>query len=137
MRLIGNILWFIFGGFAMGLAWWIFGLIAFITIIGIPWGRACFMLGRFAFWPFGYEAVNRRIINKRDDIGTGCLGAVGNIIWFIFAGIWLAIGHVTLALAFFVTIIGIPFGIQHVKLAVSSLFPIGQTVVHRDWHRSL
>jgi uncharacterized membrane protein YccF (DUF307 family) len=128
-RLLGNILWFVLGGFIMGLAWCLLGVLAFITIIGIPWSRACFVIGLFAFWPFGKEAVSRKNINKQDDVGTGALGLVGNVIWFFLAGIWLAIGHLTSAVLCFVTIIGIPFGIQHVKLAVISLAPIGQTIV--------
>lgn len=129
MRSIGNFLWFIFGGFFMGLAWWFFGMLAFLTIIGIPWGKACFVIGQFTFLPFGREAVSRRELNHKDDIGTGTLGFVGNVIWFIFAGAWLAIGHVASALACFITIIGIPFGIQHLKLAVLALAPIGKTIV--------
>jgi uncharacterized membrane protein YccF (DUF307 family) len=131
MRSIGNFLWFIFGGFFMGLAWWFFGILAFITIIGIPWGKACFVIGQFTFLPFGREAVSRNVLTQKDDIGTGTLGFIGNVIWFIFAGVWLAIGHIGSALACFITIIGIPFGIQHLKLAVISLAPIGKTIVSK------
>lgn len=131
MRSIGNFFWFIFGGFFMGLAWWFFGILAFITIIGIPWGKACFVIGQFTFLPFGREAVSRNVLNQKDDIGTGTLGFIGNVIWFIFAGVWLAIGHIGSALACFITIIGIPFGIQHLKLAVISLAPIGKTIVSK------
>jgi len=132
MGLIGNILWFVFGGFVMGLGWWLAGLLAAITIVGIPWAKACFVIGQFAFLPFGKVAVNRKSLTKKDDIGTGSLGLLGNIIWFIFAGIWLAIGHLLSALLFFVTIIGIPFGIQHMKLASIALAPIGKTIVDKD-----
>ena len=131
MRTLGNILWFIFGGFLMGLGWWLAGLVAAITIIGLPWAKACFVIGQFAFWPFGKEAVSRRDVSQQDDIGTGTLGMVGNVIWFVLAGWWLALGHLFSALACFVTIIGIPFGIQHVKLAVIALAPIGKTIVTR------
>jgi uncharacterized membrane protein YccF (DUF307 family) len=131
MRSLGNFLWFIFGGFFMGLAWWFFGILAFITIIGIPWGKACFVIGQFTFLPFGREAVSRNVLNQKDDIGTGTLGFIGNVIWFIFAGAWLAIGHIVSALACFITIIGIPFGIQHLKLAGISLAPIGKTIVSK------
>ena len=129
MRFIGNILWFILGGALMGIGWWIAGLLAFISIIWIPWGKACFVIGKFAFLPFGKEAVSRNYINDKDDIGTGFLGAIGNVIWFVFAGIWLAIGHIIAAVACFVTIIGIPFGIQHLKLAGLAIAPIGKTIV--------
>ncbi|MDD2357808.1 MAG: YccF domain-containing protein [Thiovulaceae bacterium] len=131
MKTIGNILWFVFGGFFMGLAWWSMGVLAFITIIGIPWARACFMIGTFSFFPFGKEVVSRKELTHKDDIGTGFLGTIGNIIWFIFVGIWLAIAHLALALTYFLTIIGIPFGLQHLKLAEMALFPIGKTIVTR------
>ena len=105
MRFIGNVFWFILGGALMGLGWWLAGLIAFLSIICIPWGKASFIIGQFAFFPFGKEAVSRRYINNKDDIGTGMLGTIGNVVWFIFAGVWLAIGHVISALVCFVTII--------------------------------
>ena len=131
MRTIGNILWLIFGGFLMGLGWWLAGLIAAITIVGLPWAKACFVIGQFAFLPFGKEAVSRKNLTQQDDMGTGALGLVGNVIWFVFAGWWLAIGHLCSALACFLTIIGIPFGIQHIKLALMALAPIGKTIVSK------
>lgn len=132
MRAIGNFLWFILGGALMGLAWWFVGLIAYVTIVGIPWGKACFVIGQFTFFPFGKEAISRKELKNKDDIGTGGLGVLGNIIWFIFAGFWLAIGHVSSALLCFITIIGIPFGIQHLKLAGIALAPIGKTIVTKE-----
>ncbi len=129
MRTLGNILWFILGGFLMGVGWWLVGVLAAITIVGLPWAKACFVIGQFAFLPFGKEAVNRKDLTQQDDIGTGTLGLVGNVIWFVLAGWWLAIGHLVSALACFVTIIGIPFGIQHMKLALIALAPIGKTIV--------
>lgn len=116
----------------MGLAWWLAGLIAFLTIIGIPWAKACFVIGQFSFFPFGKEAISRKELHQEDDIGTGLLGTIGNVIWFVFAGVWLAIGHIMSALACFVTIIGIPFGIQHLKLAIVALAPIGMTIVSSE-----
>jgi len=113
----------------MGLAWWFVGLIACITIIGIPWGKACFVMGQFSFFPFGKEAVSRKLVNQEGDIGTSGFGIVGNIIWFVFAGFWLAIGHIISALMCFIIIIGIPFGIQHLKLAGIAIAPIGKTIV--------
>jgi uncharacterized membrane protein YccF (DUF307 family) len=132
MRAIGNVLWFVMGGFVMGLGWWVAGLLCFLTIVGIPWGRACFVIGQFAFLPFGREAISRRELSGRGDIGTSGLGTIGNVVWFVFAGIWLAIGHVCSAIACFVTIIGIPFGIQHLKLAGIALAPIGKTIVSKE-----
>ena len=132
MRTIGNLLWFLMGGVLMGLGWWLVGLLAFVSIVGIPWGKACFVIGQFGFWPFGKEAVSREDLSGREDIGTGALGLVGNVVWFVLAGVWLAIGHVLSAAACFITIIGIPFGIQHLKLAGIALAPIGKTVVDKE-----
>ena len=132
MSAIGNFLWFVLGGVFMGLGWWLAGLVAFITIIGIPWGKACFVIGQFTFFPFGKEAVSRKELSNKDDIGTGGLGMIGNIIWFIFAGVWLAIGHVISAILCFCTIVGIPFAIQHLKLAGIALAPIGKTIVSKE-----
>ncbi|MEY4977780.1 MAG: hypothetical protein RLZZ352_50 [Pseudomonadota bacterium] len=129
LRTLGNLLWFVLGGLMMGLGWWLAGLLCAITIVGLPWAKACFVIGQFAFWPFGKQAINREQVNGQPDIGTGTLGTVGNVIWFVFAGVWLAIGHLLSALACFVTIIGIPFGLQHLKLAAMTLAPIGKTVV--------
>jgi uncharacterized membrane protein YccF (DUF307 family) len=132
MSLFLNILWVLFGGFFMGLAWFLYGIIAALTIIGIPWARACFTIGWFVIWPFGREAVNRREVTGEEDIGTGCLGLIGNIIWFVFAGFWLALGHLLIALGYFITIIGIPFGYQHIKFIEISMLPIGKTIVEID-----
>jgi uncharacterized membrane protein YccF (DUF307 family) len=127
MRTLLNILWFVLGGFLMGLGWWLAGAVALVTIVGIPWAKACFVIGQFSFLPFGKKAVDR----KEKDIGTGKLGVVGNVIWFMLAGWWLAIGHLVSALVCCVTIIGIPFGLQHLKLAGIAVFPIGKTIVNK------
>ena len=132
MSLIGNLIWFVLGGLIMGVVWWLVGILAFISIIGIPWGRACFVMGNFSFFPFGKEAINRDDLTGREDVGTSVLGVIGNIIWFLVAGIWLAIGHVTSAIACAMTIIGIPLAVQHLKLAGIALFPIGKTVVPKE-----
>lgn len=131
INLILNILWFLLGGLQMGLVWWLYGLIAFISIIGIPWGRSCFVIGMLSFWPFGKEAVDREELTSVKDIGTSILGSIGNIIWFLLAGLWLAIAHLILALLYCITIIGIPFGVQHFKLASLALLPIGKTIVDK------
>jgi uncharacterized membrane protein YccF (DUF307 family) len=138
LNLILNILWVVLGGFVMGVAWLIASAVMFLTIVLIPWGRAAFNIAVFSFWPFGREAVDREELTGRRDIGTGPLGLIGNVIWFVFAGVWLAIGHVIAAIANALTIIGIPFAFQHLKLAGISLFPIGKTIVDRDrmaWRR--
>lgn len=131
LRLLLNLIWVVCGGLVMALGWWLAGLVAALTIVGLPWARACFVIGNFSLWPFGREARSRREVLGHGDLGTGPLGLVGNVIWFVLAGWWLAIGHLGSALACFVTIIGIPFGLQHIKLAVIALAPIGLQVVER------
>ncbi len=132
LMFILNVLWFVLGGFIAGLAWILAGIIMAITIIGIPWARSCFMLARFSFWPFGYDIIARDQLTGAEDLGTGTLGTLGNVIWFVLAGWWLAIGHIAAAIGLAVTIIGIPFAWQHVKLAIASLFPVGKTVIATD-----
>ena len=90
MKAIGNLIWFVCGGLVMGLAWWLAGLIAFVSIVGIPWGRACFVIGKLCFFPFGRVAVSRQDVTNKGDIGTGVLGFIGNVIWFVLFGLWLA-----------------------------------------------
>jgi uncharacterized membrane protein YccF (DUF307 family) len=133
MSLILNILWLFFGpGLIAGLLWLLAAVVMAITIVGLPWARACVTSALFTFWPFGRAAVDREDLTGREDIGTGTLGTLGNIVWFVLAGIWLAIGHVTAAIALGLTIIGIPFAWQHLKLAHVSLFPIGKTIVEAE-----
>ncbi|TMQ02947.1 MAG: YccF domain-containing protein [Deltaproteobacteria bacterium] len=132
MRTIANLIWFVFGGLAMGLGWCVAGLVMLVSIVGIPWVRSCFVFAGFCFFPFGREAIDRRELTGRGDLGTGLLGLIANIIWFVFAGLWLAIGHIGSALVNFATIIGIPFGIQHLKLAGCALAPVGKTVVDKE-----
>ncbi len=131
MSLILNIIWLICGGLVMAILWTIAGVLAALTIIGIPWARACFNLASFALWPFGREAISRATLTGRDDLGTGPFGLIGNIIWVILLGFWLALGHVLAAIASALTIIGIPFAWQHLKLAGISLAPIGMTIVDK------
>lgn len=131
LRAVLNILWFVLGGLVMALGWWLAGLIMAISIVGLPWAKACFVMGQFSLLPFGREAVDREMLTGQEDIGTGALGLVGNILWFVLAGWWLALGHVSAAIANFITIIGIPFGWQHLKLAMIALAPIGKTIVEK------
>jgi uncharacterized membrane protein YccF (DUF307 family) len=129
VKAIGNLIWLVCGGLAMAVAWWLAGLVAFVSIVGIPWGRACFVIGNLCLLPFGREVADRQVVTGRADVGTGPLGLIGNALWFLFAGLWLAIGHLVSAVLCFVTIIGIPFGLQHLKLAGIALAPIGKTIV--------
>jgi uncharacterized membrane protein YccF (DUF307 family) len=132
MLLILNLIWFVLGGFFAGLFWLLAGVIMALTIVGLPWARSCFMIARYTFWPFGYDLVSRDELTGQHDLGTGTLGTIGNVIWFVLAGWWLAVSHLTLALGFAVSIIGIPFAWAHVKLAMASLFPVGKTIVATD-----
>jgi len=127
-----NILWLILGGFWLAIGWYLAGVVMAITIIGLPWARACFVMGNLSLWPFGKEVVDRREVSGH-DIGTGTLGFIGNVIWFVLAGVWLAIGHLLAAVANFITIIGIPFALQHLKLAGLALAPIGKTVIDKRY----
>ena len=128
-----NLLWIVLGGFGMALGWVIAAVIMAITIIGIPWARAAFNIARYTLLPFGYKAVSRDEYLGQDDIGTGPLGMVGNIIWLVLAGWWLALSHLVLAILFAITIIGIPFAWAHFKLAALALWPIGKTIVPNDF----
>ena len=132
MLFLLNLIWFILGGWLMGLGWILAGVISAITIVGLPWARSCFMIARYSFWPFGYDIISRDQYYGRGDLGTGALGTIGNVIWFIFAGWWLALAHLSLAVGLACTIIGIPFAWAHVKLAMASLLPVGKTVVAVD-----
>jgi uncharacterized membrane protein YccF (DUF307 family) len=120
MRLLLNILWFIFGGFVAGTAWVLAGVLLAITIIGLPWTPAAFRIAGFAYWPFGRVVVER-------DVGPTSL--LLNIVWLLLAGWWLALHHLVLAIGLAITIIGIPFAWQHLKLAGISLMPVGKAVV--------
>ena len=80
MRTLGNILWFLFGGLEMGLAWWLAGVLMYVSIVGIPFGRSCFEIGTFTFFPFGREAVRRDVLKGEEDLGTSPLGTLGNVL---------------------------------------------------------
>jgi uncharacterized membrane protein YccF (DUF307 family) len=129
LTLLLNILWFIFGGWISGLAWLLAGVILAITIVGLPWAMAAFRIAGFSVWPFGRQVVSRAEAFGEHDLGTGDTGLVLNVIWFIFAGWWLALHHVVIAVMQAITIIGIPFAVQHIKLAAISLAPVGKAVV--------
>jgi uncharacterized membrane protein YccF (DUF307 family) len=124
MKTILNIIWLILCGLWMCLGYFLAGLLLCITIIGIPFGIAAFRIGVYALWPFGYTTVERR------DAGAGSL--VGNVLWLILAGWWLALGHVVTGIALCVTMIGIPFGIANFKLIPLSLMPLGREIVPTD-----
>ncbi|MBQ0079741.1 MAG: YccF domain-containing protein [Eubacterium sp.] len=118
MRLLGNILWFIFGGFFSWLGWMISGLLWCISIVGIPWGLQCFKFAKISLFPFG----------KDIEFGGGAVSLIANIIWIVFFGVPMAIGNALAGALWCVTIVGIPFGLQFFKLAKLSLLPFGAQV---------
>jgi len=131
-RLLLNVLWIVFGGVWMALGWAIAGVIMAITIVGLPWARSAFVIARYALLPFGFRVMRRDFITGRGDLGTGPLGTIGNLIWLLLAGWWLALGHLIAAVALAITIIGLPFAWAHLKLAGLALWPIGREIVADD-----
>lgn len=124
-----NVLWIVCGGLYMAIAWMIAAVVMAITIIGLPWTRAAFNIALYTLLPFGQRAVSRAEFYGTEDLGTGPLGMLGNIIWLILAGWWLALGHLITAILLGITIIGIPFAWAHLKLAGIALWPIGKMIV--------
>jgi uncharacterized membrane protein YccF (DUF307 family) len=129
MRTILNIIWLIFAGFWLALGYFLAGVICCVLIITLPFGIAAFRIGVFALWPFGKTIVRRR--------EAGALSMIGNVIWFIFAGLWLAIGHLVSGIALCITIIGIPLGLANFKLIPVSLMPLGVDIVSTDDPRAM
>ena len=121
MNFIGNILWVVFGGFLISMYYAIMGLVFCLTIIGIPFGVQLFKMAGLALWPFGHDVTP-------GPSDTGCLNILMNVIWIVFGGIEIALAHVTLGIAFCITIIGIPFGLQHFKMSLLALVPFGKNI---------
>ena len=136
LSLLLNLLWIVFGGLWMAVGWIVAAVIMAVTIIGLPWARAAFNIAVYTFLPFGQTAVSRAEHTGREDIGTGPLGTLGNIIWLVFAGWWLALGHLFFAAGLAITIIGLPFTWAHLKLAGLALWPIGKIIVPIEEVRS-
>lgn len=132
MRLLMNVIWLVLFGAAMAVGWFLTAALMLISVVGIPWARAAVTMGLFVLWPFGRMAVDRRVLTGREDIGTSPLGFVGNVVWFVLGGWWLALAHLLVGLAWCLTVIGIPFGLQHFKFAGLALAPIGKDVVDKD-----
>ena len=129
LRLLLNILWIVTGGIWMAAGWLLAAVIMAITIIGLPWARAAFNIALYTLLPFGEQAVSRAEYTGDDDLGTGPLGTLGNIVWLLLAGWWLALGHLITAILLAITIIGLPFAWAHLKLAGMALWPIGKMIV--------
>lgn len=119
MSVIGNIIWLVFGGFILAIEYLVASIVLMLTIVGIPFGLQTLKLGSLAMWPFGRDSFVM-------ENASGCLAIVMNIIWLVFGGFCIAVSHAILGLLFFITIIGIPFGRQHFKLASVALTPFGR-----------
>ena len=124
MKLLGNILWLLFGGIVIALEYVISSIFLLITIVGIPFGIQTLKLAGLALWPFGKEIH----VNEK---GSGCLLTIMNLIWILIGGIWISLSHVIFGVLFAITIIGIPFAKQHFKLAGLALIPFGREVVKK------
>ena len=132
LRLLLNVLWIVTGGLWMAALWLLAAIIMVITIVGIPWARAAFNIALYTLLPFGQTAVDRADYIGHEDLGTGPLGTIGNLIWLVLAGWWLALAHFIVALALAITIVGLPFAWAHLKLAGIALWPIGKMIVPID-----
>lgn len=124
MRTLLNIIWLVFAGFWLAVGYAVAGLICCVLIVTIPFGVASFRIANYVLWPFGRKVV--------DKPSAGVASALGNVIWVVVAGIWLAVGHVLTAIPLFVSIIGIPMGIANLKLIPVSLTPLGKQIVPSD-----
>ncbi len=124
MKTLLNLIWLVFSGFWLFLGYMVAGLLLCVTIIGIPFGIAAFRIGVYALWPFGRTTVERQ--------GAGAPSCIGNVLWLVLGGWWLALGHVVTGLLLCVTIIGIPLGIANFKLIPVALLPLGREIVPTD-----
>jgi len=125
IRFILNVLWFILGGWISGLLWLLGGAVLALTVVGLPWSFAAWRIASYSFWPFGREIVWGGEAEGKD---IGCFGVGLNIIWFIFAGWYIALSHLLIAVAEFISIIGIPFALKDLELAKLALAPVGATI---------
>lgn len=121
MNSVGNIFWLLLGGIIIALIYYIVGLLMCVTLIGIPFGIQLFKLGTYALWPFGRELVD-------GPNEPGCVSVLMNLVWILFGWWEIAILHAAFGLLFCITIIGIPFGIRHFKMAIASIFPFGKEI---------
>src|SRR4051795_10059414 len=124
-----NLLWILIGGAWMALGWLVAAVIMAVTIIGLPWARAAFNIAVYTLMPFGSRAVSRYEVTGVEDVGTGPLGVIGNIIWFVLAGWWLALGHLLTALAPAIDLMALPFAWAHLKLEGTAFWPSGKVMV--------
>jgi uncharacterized membrane protein YccF (DUF307 family) len=123
VSLLLNVFWLVFGGVWMAAAWLAAAAIMAITIIGLPWARSALTIALYTLLPFGHTVVDR------DPRGMGPVGLIGNFVWFVLAGWWLALGHLVTAAGLALTVVGLPFAWAHAKLALLAIWPIGKEVV--------
>ena len=121
MKILGNLIWLLFGGFIVAIEYFVSSILLMVTIIGIPFGLQTLKLASLAIWPFGRDAVPTHQ-------GTGCLSTVMNVLWLLCGGIWIALTHLIFGILLAITIIGIPFAKQHLKLAAIGLTPFGREI---------
>lgn len=131
MTFLLNIAWLIFGGFICGCLWLIGGALLACTIVGLPWAIAAWRIAGFAFWPFGREIVDSAWVTGDTNVASGCLGTILNVIWFIFAGWYIALAHILVAIPEALSIIGIPFAFKDLQFAQLALAPFGKRVVEK------
>jgi uncharacterized membrane protein YccF (DUF307 family) len=124
MRVLGNIIWLVFGGIIIAIEYLVASLLMMVTIIGIPFGIQTLKLAGLALWPFGKKIVTHERSN-------GCLYIIFNLIWILVGGVWIALSHLVFGVLFYITIIGIPFGNQHFKLAGLALTPFGKDIAYQ------
>jgi uncharacterized membrane protein YccF (DUF307 family) len=129
MRTLLNLIWLVLAGLWMALGYFLAGIVCCVLIVTIPFGIAAFRIGAFALWPFG-----RTVVRKPS---AGVMSTIGNVIWIVVAGLWLAIGHLLSGIALCITIIGIPLGLANFKLIPVSLTPLGADIVDADDPRVL
>jgi uncharacterized membrane protein YccF (DUF307 family) len=123
MKILGNLIWLLFGGFIIAIEYFVGSIILMITIVGIPFGIQTLKMASMAIWPFGRTT-------RVDVRASGCLYILMNVIWLLFGGLWIALTHAFFGLLFCITIIGIPFGMQHFKLTAIALSPFGRDIVY-------
>lgn len=125
MKVLLNFVWFICGGWALALSYFLFGIVSCIFIVTIPFGVACFRMASYALWPFG-----RTVVEPVD--GTGGGSTVGNLVWFLVAGLWIALSHVATAIGQVVTIVGLPLAWANLKMLPVTVMPFGRQIVDSD-----
>ena len=125
MRLIGNVIWLLFGGIFIAIEYLVASFLLMITIIGIPFGVQTLKLAGLALWPFGKDT-------RQKPVQAGCLNTLMNVIWILFGGFIIFLSHIALGVLLSITIIGLPFGMQHFKLSVLALVPFGREIVYAD-----